>query len=378
MIGLIPVESTDPLATVRGFLRQLLETGLVEAIYVPLEMDGGAVVPALVVDPEQLSHANPLAPAMSINGARAVSALTGKHAPTPIAAVLRPCELRALIELVKLQQASLEDVTLISLDCPGTYEWTDFIDAQRSGKLDLPGFLDAGSKGSASGLRPACQMCTHPIPEHAQIHLRLYGADLTQGIPVYIEDGVADLLEMVEAKDVRQAERQSAIDSLVAGRQQTRQKELDAMQALINSNGSLAGGSAGGFAEVFASCIRCFNCMTACPICYCKNCLFRTAAFDHPAEHYVNSARLKGAMRLPGDTLLFHLTRLNHMGASCVSCGMCTSACPSEIPVGMVFSLIGGQVQGAFEYVPGRDVNEALPLITFQADEWTEIGERKL
>ena len=57
---------------------------------------------------------------------------------------------------------------------------------------------------------------------------------------------------------------------------------------------------------------------------------------------------------------------------------MCTSACPSEIPVGMVFSLIGGQVQQAFKYVPGRDVNEVLPLITFQADEWTEIGERKL
>jgi formate dehydrogenase subunit beta len=374
MIGLIPVENTDPLPAVRGFLRQLLETGLVEAVYVPLEMDGNAVVPALVVDPEQLAHANPLAPAMSINGARAVSALTGKHAPTPIAAVLRPCELRALIELVKLQQASLEDVTIISLDCPGTYEWTNFIDAQRSGTLDLPGYLEAGSKGSATGLRAACQMCTHPMPEHVQIHLRLFGADLTQGIPVYIEDGIADLLEMVEVQEFRDRERQAVIDSLMALRHQTRQKELDAMQARINSKV----GSAGGFDDVFASCIRCFNCMTACPICYCKNCLFRTAAFDHPAEHYVNSARLKGAMRMPGDTLLFHLTRLNHMGASCVSCGMCTSACPSEIPVGMVFSLIGGQVQQAFEYVPGRDVNEVLPLITFQADEWTEIGERKL
>jgi formate dehydrogenase (coenzyme F420) beta subunit len=370
MIGLIPVENTDPLLAIRGFLRQLLETGLVEAVYVPMEMEGGAVVPALVVDPEQLSHANPLAPAMSINGARALSALTGKHAPTPIAAVLRPCELRALIELVKLQQASLEDVTLISLDCPGTYEWTDFINAERSGEFDLPGYLDAGSKGNASGLRAACQMCTHPIPEHAQIHLRLFGADLTQGIPVYMQDGIADLLEMVESKDFLDSERQSVIDSLMAQRQQTRQVELDTMRARINSNG--------GFADVFASCIRCYNCSTACPVCYCKNCLFRTSAFDHPAEHYVKSARLKGAMRLPGDTLLFHLTRLNHMGASCVSCGMCTSACPSEIPVGMVFSLIGGQVQGAFEYVPGRDLNEALPLITFRADEWTEIGERKL
>jgi formate dehydrogenase subunit beta len=78
-----------------------------------------------------------------------------------------------------------------------------------------------------------------------------------------------------------------------------------------------------------------------------------------------------------GDTLLFHMTRLNHMSTSCISCGMCTSACPSDIPVGIIFSAIGEQVQAEFEYVPGRDVAESLPLITFQPDEWTEIGEEK-
>ena len=78
-----------------------------------------------------------------------------------------------------------------------------------------------------------------------------------------------------------------------------------------------------------------------------------------------------------GDTILFQMTRMNHMSASCVSCGMCTSACPSEIPVGMIFSAVGESVQGAFEYVPGRDVTEQLPLITFQPNEWTEVGEAK-
>ncbi len=372
MLGLIPVENSDPLAALRGFLRHLLESGVAEALYLPLEIDGGAVVPALVVDPEQVMHANPLAPAMSINGARAVSALTGKHTPARLAVVLRPCELRALIELVKLQQASLEDVTLISLDCPGTWEWTDFIETQRSGNLDLAGYLDAGSKGevlTSPGLRTACQMCTQPIPERANIHLRLFGADLNAGIPVEMDDDIANRLEMVEAEAANSAGRQAVIDALLAKRGATRKKELEQMQSRLNTDG--------GFAEVFSSCIRCYNCSTACPVCYCKNCLFRTSAFDHAPEHYLNSAHLKGAMRLPGDTLLFHLTRLNHMGVSCVSCGMCTSACPAEIPVGVVFSLIGGQVQQAFEYTPGRDLNEALPLITFQVNEWTEVGEKK-
>jgi hypothetical protein len=45
--------------------------------------------------------------------------------------------------------------------------------------------------------------------------------------------------------------------------------------------------------------------------------------------------------------------------------------------VGTIFSAVGGQVQQAFEYVPGKNVNETLPLITFHPNEWTEIGEEK-
>jgi hypothetical protein len=54
---------------------------------------------------------------------------------------------------------------------------------------------------------------------------------------------------------------------------------------------------------------------------------------------------------------------------------MCTSACPADIPVGLVFSLVGEQVQGAFSYQPGKDIHEPLPLITFETNEWVEIGE---
>jgi formate dehydrogenase subunit beta len=54
---------------------------------------------------------------------------------------------------------------------------------------------------------------------------------------------------------------------------------------------------------------------------------------------------------------------------------MCTQACPAELPVGTVFRAIGQRVQDVFDYLPGRDAEEPLPLITFKADEWTEIGE---
>jgi formate dehydrogenase subunit beta len=115
--------------------------------------------------------------------------------------------------------------------------------------------------------------------------------------------------------------------------------------------------------------------MTVCPICYCKTCLFKSPVFDHEPSLYMGWARRKGAYRLPADTMLFHLTRLNHMVLSCVGCGMCTSDCPAELPVGRVFRAIGQEVQEAFEYEPGRSVEDCLPLVTFREDEWMEVGE---
>jgi formate dehydrogenase subunit beta len=374
----IPVQDHDVLAALRGFLKSLFDAGVVDALFVPLETAGGAVMPAMVTDPELLKHANPLAPVMPINGARAVSALTGKHPPVRLGAVLRPCEMRALIELVKLQQASLEGVTLIGLDCPGTYEMTAYNKLRQNGGFDLSGYLasaSAGQDAAQSGLvlRPACQMCIQTTPSQAAVHIHLFGADLSAGIPVEVEDGLAALLSLQPFEGTDQ--RKAIIEKVEAAHKQVRDRELKAIRTSMMRTGT--SDSNGGVAGLFENCIRCHNCMTACPICYCKTCLFRTSAFDHQPEHYMTAARRKGAVRMLGDTLLFQMTRMNHMSISCVSCGMCTSACPVDIPVGAIFSAVAEPVQAAFEYEPGRNLEEPLPLITFQANEWTEVGEAK-
>src|SRR5512137_1406306 len=134
MKSMIPVQNSDVLGALRGFLKSFLETGLVDALYVPLETEKGAI-----------------APAMPINGARAVSALTGKHPPARMAVLLLPCELRALVELVKLQQASLEGVILISMDCPGTFEYADYVSRRKNGGFDLPAYLVAAQSGQDPG-----------------------------------------------------------------------------------------------------------------------------------------------------------------------------------------------------------------------------------
>lgn len=372
MNTVIPVENGDVLGALQAFFKELFAAGVVEALYTPMELKDGAIVPALVTDPALLGQANPLAPVMPINAARAVSALTGKKPPARLGAVLRPCEMRALYELVKLQQASLEGVVLIGFDCPGAYEVTDYAESLQNGRIGPLEPFAAAREGrdlelAGKPLRQACRICPAPIPASGAVHLQLLEAGADGGIPAWVEEELAAALGLKESA-AGETPRQSA-ERLAARRNQARQQELAAMQARLASEGGLA--------ELFATCIRCHNCMTACPICYCKTCLFRTSAFDHPPEHFLGAARRKGALRLLGDTLLFHLTRLNHMGASCVSCGLCTSACPNDIPVGMVFSAVSARLQAAFAYQPGKDLAETLPLVTFQPNEWTEIGEAK-
>jgi formate dehydrogenase subunit beta len=116
--------------------------------------------------------------------------------------------------------------------------------------------------------------------------------------------------------------------------------------------------------------------MTNCPICYCRECIFRTPTFEHESQLYYQWAERKGTVRMLSDTLLFHLTRLNHMATSCVGCGLCTEACPVDIPVGTVFRTVGQKVQALFDYHPGRSLEEAAPVQEFREDELTRLGER--
>jgi len=375
----IPVENNDTLAAVRGLLRQLLEAEVVDALLVPMETPAGTITPALVADPDLLNAANPLAPVMGLNAARIAGRVSVREPRGHIGVVLRPCELRTLVELVKLKQASLDDVVTIGVDCLGTYDVPVYNTMQAGSGVDVAALLATAQSGELApqegyAFRDACQMCEKPHVEEADIVLELYGADLDTGIPVSLSDEIAEKLGMdsVEAERNQVIEKEpgfkraAVVDKVVAARIQVRDARFAEMRQRLEQEG---------VEGVFAACVRCHNCMTVCPICYCKTCLFKSPTFDHEPMQYMNWARRKGAYRLPADTTLFHLTRLNHMVLSCVGCGICTSDCPAELPVGQVFRAIGQQVQEAFDYVPGRSVEEPLPMVTFREDEWMEVGE---
>ena len=367
----IPVENQDTLAALRGFLRKMLETETVEAILVPMETPSGTITPALVADPALLDAADPLAPVLGLNSARVVGPVTVRQPRGRIAAVLRPCEYRALVELVKLQQASLEDLVTVVVDCPGTYTVPVYQTMRANGGVDRAALLAGMRTGdlapqSGYAFRDACQMCENFAAAGGDIRLELFGADLSVGIPAVLSDELAGRLGLGAApEDGRRAE---VVEKVTRSRVQTRDAFFAEIRARLEKEG---------VEGVFAACVRCHNCMTACPICYCKTCLFKSPVMEHEPIQYMAWAQRKGAYRLPADTMLFHLTRLNHMVLSCIGCGLCTDACPADLPVGRVFRAVGQQLQAVFDYVPGRSVEEPLPLITFREDEWSHVGEER-
>jgi len=355
-----------------AFLRGLLEKGIVDALLVPQRTPAGdSVVQTLFTDPTKLDKVDPIAPVLPVNSAKLVSDLTETGAVGRLGAVLRSCEVRALIELVKLQQASLDNVVLIGVDCLGTYEMNDYAElaAGSNGQLsaDLLSQAKEGHLTPREGhpFRVACQMCEYPIPQGVDLTLGLIGVDTANEILITASDELAEQLELSPSEVP--AARQEAVDGLVAERTAERDRRFAEFRQRVSDMPSL-------LAE-FSRCIRCHNCMVVCPICYCKECIFRTDVFDHPSARYWDWAGRKGGVRLPSDTLLFHVTRLLHMAHACVGCGMCSDGCPVGIPVADVFRAVGQAVQARFGYVPGRDPAEEMVIATFREDELRELGK---
>jgi len=372
-VSMLRVKNGDPLETLRGLLRQFLEDKIFDALLVPKALPSGAgFVQTLIKAPEMLKDVHPFAPTMPVQSARILSNLTVGEPGGRIGAVVKSCELRAVVELTKFLQVKLDHLITIGVDCLGTYEVKDY--ARRVEETDdRDALTKVLLKGTKTGqvephdgvdLRLACQMCENPAPINADVTIGLFGHDPSQEVEVIVGDRLESdfqdkgILELSEAKS---ESREQVISSLIEERirkrdqvyREFRERSGD-LQTLMNT---------------FSTCVRCHNCMVACPICYCKECVFRTPTFEPQSDQFLRWAERRGGIQMPVDTLVFHLTRLAHMVTSCIGCGLCDSACPSGLPVATLFRTVGHGVQSMFDYVPGRDPEETPPVATFREDE---------
>jgi formate dehydrogenase subunit beta len=350
------------------FIQQAISKGCFDAVLIPIKAPGtDSFTYSLIRDESFLKNAYSLPPVMSVQGARAVSSLTGHgKGKKRIAAIVRPCEARATVELFKLGQVDLENIFLISIDCPGALPLADWVeDPQKAEEA----FSEILKGGPSERLRPVCQICDKFSATGAEdLHIATLGAEsgsifLIPSSPK--GEGILDCIGISAEADISGWEQ--TVNSLTAKRKEKRQKFLEEFKPKATGLDNLL--------NTFSKCINCHNCMRVCPICYCRQCFFDSDNMKFAFEDYLNRAEVAGGLRLPPETLLFHIGRMLHMSLSCVSCGACEDACPTAIPVAQVFSLVGNKNQEEFGYVPGRSRDEPLPLRVYEEEEFEEVEQ---
>ena len=378
------VDSNNVLVSIQGFLKSVLGQDDIEAILAPQNIKIGNnntginIMPVLISDPTLIDDVDPLAPTFVMNAAKLVSKLTHKPMGKKIVVVLRACEIRAVIELVKLKQASMEDIIIIGIDCLGAYTNKDFAKIATSGGPDLTQqFCEnalAGKEPPVEGgpaLSPACRACEGPIPENADILIGFFGQDITKQVLLQslTEKGNAlfEKLSYVESEGSsdKLADRKKVISEVIAGKIEFRDKMFETIHEATNTLEKLS--------NYFAGCINCYNCRVACPVCYCRECVFNTDVFNHDPYQYMQWAKRKGSVKLPADTNFYHITRLAHISLACVGCGQCSNACPNDIPVMELFKYVAKSTQAAFEYEAGKDIDQPLPLSVFKEEEYLDV-----
>lgn len=371
----INVQDNDVTGTFREFFRAVLSPEELSAILVPqhLPMKETFVMPTLVTDIRKLETADPLAPCFPMNAARLVSRLTRKPFGGKIAVVLRPCEIRAFCELVKLNQGTTDELIIIGADCLGAYKNSDyrnFVQEHKDKSTEI--FFRNAINGRTEitegiDISPACRACENPIPEGADILIGLLGADISSYLLIQSQSpkGEAVLKQLNLSETEEPSSRKEAVSALIAKRAAYRDEMFSKTREAADSLDKLS--------NYLADCVNCYNCRVACPVCYCKECVFVTDVFNHEPYQYLRWAARKGMIKMPTDTVFYHLTRMAHISAACVGCGQCSNACPNDIPLAELFRMAAWQTQKSFDYAAGRSLEEKPPLSVFREDEFQEI-----
>ncbi|MBW2609872.1 MAG: 4Fe-4S dicluster domain-containing protein [Deltaproteobacteria bacterium] len=118
----------------------------------------------------------------------------------------------------------------------------------------------------------------------------------------------------------------------------------------------------GFFNEMTSSCIRCYACRNACPLCYCPTCFV-----DESKPQWV------GKSIDPIDTMTFHFLRAYHCAGRCTDCGACERVCPVGIPVRQFTKKLNKDVLELFSWEAGLSLDQRPPLDVYKVDDYNEF-----
>lgn len=360
---------------VSTLLKYALESGAVDAVFaIKKGQDIYDAVPTLITDPAEIVNT-----AGSLHcGTLLIPKILKKYLngakDMKIALPLKGCDTMAMYELAKRNQINLDNVVMIGLNCGGSVspvaarkmireKFDVDPDIVTKEEIDKGQFIieyEGGHKGISMdeledegyGRRANCRRCKMKVPRQADLACGNWGVlGDKAGKATFIEvcsDKGADLLTKAESAGALAT--QPAIEKGI----EIRGKVENAMFKLADKwrakDFSELGDGKERLQKILketSRCIKCYQCIENCPICYCVECSTKK-------PHLVKPGQVP-----PG--IMFHLIRFAHVADSCINCGQCEELCAMDIPNSLYMHALQTDLEEMFGFKPG--VNMDLPLL---------------
>ena len=105
------------------------------------------------------------------------------------------------------------------------------------------------------------------------------------------------------------------------------------------------------FEYQFQKCIKCYGCRNVCPHCFCPECRLEDSKWVETGS-------------VPPNFPMFHMIMAIHGIGRCVGCRECEAACPMDIPLTALYSLMREEVNNEFDYISGLVPDAEMPIVT--------------
>jgi formate dehydrogenase subunit beta len=338
----IEVGAPGPVAALDTFLGGLMHASGAERLLAPVEVQPGVVSPQVIRAGANLEQVNPLLPLMQANAAARLRAATEEAPGGLMVAVLRPCEVRAAVELAKQGKLDMNRLIVVGVDCLSTYDpvyWkqgTDLNPGKADWLVDEALALARTGQVRTDGYRLACELCDRPSADYraADVLVGLVGVNNQESLLILADEDKDSRWGLQSLTDRPATERETVDREVMLWRLGERRKEAAA--ARLESLG-LTDAYPGVIMGYMRKCTLCGDCIDACP---------------------QWSEELRAALGKGREAFIQALANATQRLASCSGCGMCQVHCPEGIPLSAIQRALSQQ---SMHYVAGRDVHDPLP-----------------
>ena len=362
---------------VTALWKYALESKTVDAILaVTKGVDVYDAKPVLITDPNDLAKTAGSLHCGTLLLPKLITKYLNEDKTRKLGVTVKGCDMMGFYELAKRKQLDLDRIILIGVNCGGSvspvlarkmiaekYEVDP--DTVHKEEIDKGQFIieyEGGHKGISVdeleehgfGRRTNCRRCKLKVPRQADLACGNWGvigprAGKATFVEVCSEKG-ANLINGAVKKGILETEAANPKGLDIRGKVEGAMLKLGDKWRKKDFEGLGEGKER--LKKIMSEtsrCIKCYQCIDQCPICYCVECTTKNPSMVPPGELPVN--------------FMFHLIRYAHIAPSCVNCGQCEEVCPAEIPNALFMHAQQVELEKMFGHTPG--ISMELPILAY-------------